>query len=90
MQNYRESIDFKMDKVDLGIAINRLREYRGLTIRDLSAASGVSHSKLSNIENGQLSPTYYTISRVFRALGHSVASGFNTIEATYRDLDGED
>jgi transcriptional regulator with XRE-family HTH domain len=85
--NFRESIEFKADKIDLGILINRLREYNKLTVRELSAKSGVSYVKISEIENAKLAPNFYTISRLCRAMGHSVSGAYAAIEAANFTLD---
>ena len=84
---YRESIDLKTDLIDLGILINRLREFKGLTLRDLSVMSGVSVGKICELENGKLSPSFYTLSKLCRSLGYSVANAYTLIEASHRDLD---
>lgn len=53
-----------------------LRSAARMTLQELSAASGVSQSALSKIENGQLSPTYEKILALAQGLGVDVAELF--------------
>jgi transcriptional regulator with XRE-family HTH domain len=46
-----------MQRRRLGIELRRLREQAGLTIEDVAATLECSHSKVSRIENGQVSAT---------------------------------
>lgn len=88
-EQYRKSVDFKQDLVDLGILINRLREYKGLTMRELSAMSHVSSSKICDIEDAKISPTIYTISKLCRAMGYSVSNAYGILEAMSPSLENE-
>ena len=50
----------------------RLKEIlteRGMTLKDFSAASGISQSNLSNYLNGNISPTLDTLKRIASSLG---------------------
>jgi transcriptional regulator with XRE-family HTH domain len=54
----------------VGSLLKELRETRGFTQKQLSGASGVSASTISEIESGkQIFPTALTLSRLSRALG---------------------
>ncbi|HET9929084.1 MAG TPA: XRE family transcriptional regulator [Polyangiaceae bacterium] len=48
--------------------LRRLREARGLTQQDLSAASGVPRPTLAHLESGSANPTLSVIARVAHAL----------------------
>jgi transcriptional regulator with XRE-family HTH domain len=64
----------------LGILARKARSLRlsaRMTLQELSAASGVSQSALSKIENGQLSPTYEKILALAKGLGVDVAELFS-------------
>lgn len=52
----------------IGTTVQRLRRRAGLTLTALAAASGVSASALSKIENDNMSPTYDTMVRLARGL----------------------
>lgn len=58
-----------------GTAIKVMREAHGLTLRQLSALSGVSAAHLSRIERGLREPSPHTLSAVTQALGRHMAGG---------------
>lgn len=64
------------DEVSLrtGRAVKRQREAAGLSLRMLTARSGVSASMISDIERGTKSPTVVTVVRLAQALGVSAAA----------------
>lgn len=51
--------------------VRRIRLARGLSLRELSEATGVSKALLSQIERGVANPTLEVVSRVAAALGES-------------------
>lgn len=53
----------------IGPRLQALRKERGLTLDELSAASGVSRSMLSQIERSQANPTLATVWHLSHALG---------------------
>lgn len=53
----------------IGPRLQQLRKERGLTLDELSAASGVSRSMLSQIERSQANPTLATVWHLSHALG---------------------
>jgi transcriptional regulator with XRE-family HTH domain len=63
-------------KVDLGARVKALRRASGLTLKQLSARSGLSTSALSKIENDQISPTYGKIFQLARGLGVDLSDLF--------------
>ncbi len=56
------------DLLDYGKAIERLRERRGLSREDLSRASGVSYSYLSEVERGLKRPSTDVLVKLATAL----------------------
>jgi transcriptional regulator with XRE-family HTH domain len=52
----------------LGAAVRRLRLDRGLTQRQLSAASSLNTSYVSDIERGRRNPTWESVGRICAAL----------------------
>ena len=49
--------------------VNVAREVKGMTIQDVSKATGISISHLSLIENSRRNPSLSTASRIANALG---------------------
>jgi len=48
--------------------IKRTRKAQGLSLRELGRKTGISHSTISRIENGKVSPTWHTLSKLNYAL----------------------
>ena len=55
----------------------------GTRLRELATRAGVSAAYLSRLENGHLSPTVSTLTRIMRAMGEPVSNAFGD-----RDLTG--
>jgi transcriptional regulator with XRE-family HTH domain len=62
--------------LDLARRVRALRGKSGLTLKELSARSGISISALSKLENGQLSPTYENIVRLAQGLAADITALF--------------
>ncbi|MBI4261472.1 MAG: cupin domain-containing protein [Actinobacteria bacterium] len=62
--------------LELGRRIRTLREEKGLSLRAVSDAAGVSESFLSQVERGVASPSVASLRRLAEALGESVGSFF--------------
>lgn len=60
----------------VGTRVRELRRARGLSARDLALRAGVSAAYLSRLENGRLSPTVSTLTRIMRAMGEPVSKAF--------------
>jgi transcriptional regulator with XRE-family HTH domain len=60
----------------VGVRVRELRQARGLSGRELASRAGVSAGYLSRLENGRLSPTVSTLTRIMRAMGEPVAKVF--------------
>jgi transcriptional regulator with XRE-family HTH domain len=60
------------DRIALGLRLRRERKARQLTLKDLSARSGVALSTLSKLELGQTSVAYDKVAAVARALSLDV------------------
>jgi transcriptional regulator with XRE-family HTH domain len=63
-------------EVELGRRIRQLREDRGLSLRTVAEAAGVSESFLSQVERGVANPSVASLRRIAVALGESIASFF--------------
>lgn len=52
----------------LGQAIQRMREERALSVRELADASGLSVARLERLERGELDPTFALLVELSRCL----------------------
>jgi transcriptional regulator with XRE-family HTH domain len=60
----------------LGSSLHRLREQQGISLRQLAERTSVSPSFLSQIENGQCSPSISSMEKIANALGVTLAQFF--------------
>jgi transcriptional regulator with XRE-family HTH domain len=58
---------------DLGGRVRSLRRQRGLTLKELGAAAGLSHPFLSQVERGLARPSLVSVERIAEALSVPVA-----------------
>ena len=66
----------KAAPLDLGRRVRALRNASGWTITAVAQRAGMSHSAISKIENGQLSPTYDTLLKLAQGLQIDIATLF--------------
>jgi transcriptional regulator with XRE-family HTH domain len=66
----------------VGELVRRLREQRGLSLRGLGAATDFSASFLSQLENGQVSPSISSMERIASALGVTLGEFFSSLGST--------
>lgn len=66
--------------VAVGATLQRLREERGLSLRTLAGRAGFSPSFLSQVENGQSSPSIASLGTLARCLGLGLADFFGQAE----------
>ncbi len=66
----------------IGFRLKRERRLRGLRLKDVADATGLSLSLISKIENNKASPSLSTLHRVAQALDTSVSALFALDEAT--------
>lgn len=64
----------------IGFQLKRERRVRGLRLKDVAEAAGLSLSLISKIENNRVSPSLSTLHRVAKALGTSVSALFTMDE----------
>jgi len=62
----------------LGANIKRLREAKKLSLRDMSYACNIDHSKIAKIEKGQINITFTTILQIASALEIQPSEILNT------------
>ena len=65
---------FGANEPSLGPRVRRLRKSRGMTLAEVAAATGMSISTLSKIENDQVSPTFTNLMRLAEGLGTSMCN----------------
>lgn len=58
--------------MEASVLIRTARHRAGLTIRDLAALSGTSHSAIAAYESGAKEPRVSTLDRVMRAAGYAI------------------
>ncbi|NRP75324.1 HTH-type transcriptional regulator PuuR [Ensifer psoraleae] len=68
----------------IGHEVRIYRKKLGLTVTDLSAATGMSVGMLSKIENGNISPSLTTLQALSRALGVPITAFFRRFEEPRR------
>ncbi len=60
----------------VGARLRELRRQQKLSAREVAELAGVSPAYLSRLENGKVSPTVATLTRVVQAMGESVGAIF--------------
>jgi XRE family transcriptional regulator, regulator of sulfur utilization len=71
---------------NLGQALRRLRESRHISLKTLADQTGFSSSFLSQVENGQASPSISSMERIATALGVTLGQFFQRAEASQGSL----
>lgn len=64
----------------IGHEVRKFRKKLGITVTDLSAATGMSVGMLSKIENGNISPSLTTLQSLSKALGVPITAFFKRFE----------
>lgn len=65
----------------IGEILKRLRDQHGLSLRTLASRAGFSASFLSQLENGQVSPSLASLEKIAAELGVTLASLFEASQA---------
>lgn len=65
----------------VGLHVRRLRERAGLSLRALAARTDFSPSFISQLENGQVSPSIHSMEKIAGALGATLASFFADVSS---------
>lgn len=71
------SLTLKQQQV--GLLVRRLREQARLSVRALAAQTDFSPSFISQLENGQVSPSIHSMERIAHVLGATLGSFFAAI-----------
>ena len=72
----------RLAETNLGEAVRRLRERAGMSLRALAEQTGFSASFMSQVENGQASPSISSLEKIAAALGVTLGQFFNAAEAS--------
>jgi transcriptional regulator with XRE-family HTH domain len=75
-----------MGDSNLGHSVRQLREEQGLSLRALAERIGFSASFLSQVENGQASPSISSMERIASALGVTLGEFFQLAAADARPV----
>lgn len=67
-------------EAEIGRALHRLRQERGMTVTDLAARANISTAMISRIENGNVSPSLSTLHSLSEALSVSIMALFSNSE----------
>lgn len=70
------------ENLKLGKRLREIRQEKGLTIREVSARSGISVNALSMIENGKTSPSVHTLHGIAKVLETTVPAFFHEKQIT--------
>lgn len=65
-------------EVQVGERLRKMRQDEGLSVRTLAAKAGFSPSFISQVENGQASPSISSLERIASVLGMSLGRFFST------------
>jgi transcriptional regulator with XRE-family HTH domain len=66
---------------ELGRAVRRLREERGLTQEELASRAGTTFGTVSRVESAKSAPAWWTVRKIAEALGVSIAELAATAES---------
>lgn len=66
----------------IGSKLRELRRRRDLSVRELAARSGVSHSTISLLERDRMSPSVDTLGAVLDALGTTLPGFFSDLQSS--------
>lgn len=70
----------------VGKRLRLLREIQGYSQRELAKRSGITHSNISMIEQGQISPSIQSIQRILTAFSVSLSDFFNQMHVASPQL----
>jgi transcriptional regulator with XRE-family HTH domain len=73
-------------QVQLGERVRTLRVERGISVRTLATKAGFSPSFISQLENGQVSPSIASLERIAEALGTALVGFFDATSSTKNQI----
>lgn len=78
-QVFAEIEEHQREFADIVAALKEARESRGLSLQDVSNATGITRASLSLLENGLGNPTMTTLRRVAEAIGVKILVTLETV-----------
>jgi transcriptional regulator with XRE-family HTH domain len=73
----QDDSSFNQQSVDFGSRLKYIREYNGLSQRELAKRAGVPHSSISMIEQGLNSPSINSLAKILGGIPMSIAHFFS-------------
>ena len=73
---FKEVFEKESERLDIAIAIMKLREEEGLTQQQLAEKVGKPQSTIARIENGTLNPSYKLLNDIARGIGRKLEISF--------------
>ena len=81
----QEEFVANQDSMDFGARLKYIREYNGLSQRELAKRAGVPHSSISMIEQGLNSPSVNSLTKILAGIPMSIAHFFSCDISQLRD-----
>ncbi|MET0356039.1 MAG: helix-turn-helix domain-containing protein [Cellvibrio sp.] len=72
-----DEVNSNQDSLDFGARLKYIREYNGLSQRELAKRAGVPHSSISMIEQGLNSPSVNSLAKILGGIPMSIAHFFS-------------
>jgi transcriptional regulator with XRE-family HTH domain len=72
--------DYINELKDIGKAVRHARKKAGMSMRDVTAVSGVQAFQLCNIENAKTGTKTSTLHRLFKSMGTTMREAFKALE----------
>jgi DNA-binding XRE family transcriptional regulator/quercetin dioxygenase-like cupin family protein len=76
MPDYPQASPLDLGAFNVGALLKKVREQNGLSQRELAKRSGVTHSSISMIEQGQNSPSINSLEKILNAIPMTLAQFF--------------
>jgi len=77
MADQQQDTVLNQPSVDFGTRLKYIREYNGLSQRELAKRAGVPHSSISMIEQGTNSPSINSLAKILGGIPMSIAQFFS-------------
>lgn len=71
-----------LNPAEVGTRIKRVRDQKGMTLRDVARRAGVSPTLISDIERGKTSPTIKSLAKISSALDETIVTFIQESPAT--------
>ncbi|MCL9781284.1 HTH-type transcriptional regulator PuuR [Vibrio sp. S4M6] len=75
-----------MENEQIGKNISKLRKQQGLSQRELAEKAGITHSAISSIENGKVSPSVSSLHKIVNVFSLSLSEFFTLEQQESREV----